>query len=415
MYKTAWMWLRLIDLILMVQPLLAVPIFCSVLLGKPPLWLSCLIAVTPLALRLWRDGHLFRRTPFDLPILLFVLGLLVGLVVSPNQAVSLEALFTFLACILIYYGIVSNSYAKNSYWLSVAGILCLLALGLSIWFFSQGQGRLLFFNEWAFKLAEPLPKLPGPVLHLHGVAAVLVLVIPPLLAIAVFKSRPWLRLIGLILGSGFLTMLVLLASGSGWISVTLGVILIILCWRWWMAGVVLPAVGFITWLVVVNYDKVFWLPQVFSWGSFLGRVDLWRNTVNLLIDKPFTGLGLGTWLEVYYNDYAGTTTGLYNSYLQLLSDTGFLGLVALIWAAVIWLRLSQRILFSSRQSHWYGIGIGIIGSIVAGTAFAFVETTIAGTIVGSATSYHYIGVPLLWIWAALFIVAYNHLLADINL
>ncbi|MCL0036157.1 hypothetical protein M1N47_01850 [Dehalococcoidia bacterium] len=149
-----------------------------------------MIAVTPLALRLWRDGHLFRRTPFDLPILLFVLGLLVGLVVSPNRAVSLEALFTFLACILIYYGIVSNSYAKNSYWLSVAGILCLLALGLSIWFFSQGQGRLLFFNEWAFKLAEPLPKIPGPVLHFHGVAAVLVLVIPPLLAIAVFKSHP---------------------------------------------------------------------------------------------------------------------------------------------------------------------------------------------------------------------------------
>ncbi|MCL0064548.1 O-antigen ligase family protein [Dehalococcoidia bacterium] len=333
---------------------------------------------------------------------------------SPNQAVSLEALFTFLACLLIYYGIVSNSYAKNSYWLSVGGILCLLALGLSIWFFSQGQGRLLFFNEWAFKLAEPLPKIPGPVLHFHGVAAVLVLVIPPLLAIAVFKSRPWLRLIGLILGSGFLTMLGLLASGSGWISVTLGIILIILCWRLWMAGVVLPALGFITWLAVVNYDKVFWLPQVFSWGSFLGRVGIWRNTVNLLIDKPFTGLGLGTWLEVYYNDYAGTTTGLYNSYLQLLSDTGFLGLIALIWAAVIWLRLSWRILFSSRQSYWYGIGIGIIGSIIAGAAFAFVETTIAGTIGGPATSYHYIGVPLLWIWAALFIVAYNHLLADIN-
>jgi hypothetical protein len=150
-------WLRLTNLILEAQPLLAAPIFGSVLLGIPPLWLSSLIAVIPLALRWWRDGHPARRTLFDIPILVLALGLLVGLVVSPNRAISLEALFTFLACILIYYGIVSNSYARNIYWLAVAGIICFIALGLSIWFFSQGEGRLLFFNEWAFRLIEPLP------------------------------------------------------------------------------------------------------------------------------------------------------------------------------------------------------------------------------------------------------------------
>jgi O-antigen ligase len=241
----------------------------------------------------------------------------------------------------------------------------------------------------------------------------LALIIPTLFAITLFKSRLWLRLISLILGLGFLTMMVLLASGSGWISVSLGLIVVILCWRPRLATGVLTAAGFITWLAVVNYDKVSWLPQVFRWDHFLGRIDLWRNTINLLIEKPFTGLGLGAWLGVYYSDYAGTATGLvYNSYLQLFSDTGFLGWVALIWAAVVWGRLSWRILSSSRQSYWYGVGVGVIGSIIASAANAFVESTIAGAIIGSATSYHYVGIPLLWIWAALLIVAYNHLVPN---
>jgi uncharacterized membrane protein YhaH (DUF805 family) len=86
-------------------------------------------------------------------------------------------------------------------------------------------------------------------------------------------------------------------------------------------------------------------------------------------------------------------------------------LVALIWGAAVWLRLSWRILSSSRQSYWYGVGVGTIGSIIAVAANAFVETTIAGAFIELATNYHYVGIPLIWIWAALFIVAYNHLVS----
>ena len=397
MHKIVWMWLALRDLILAVQPLLAVPIFSSILFGNPPLWLSCLIAVAPLVLRFQRDGYFIRRTPFDIPILLFVLGLLLGLLVSPNFPVSLGAFYTFLACILIYYGLVSNTYAKNSYWLSVAGILCLIGLGLSIWFFSEGAGRLLSFNAWAFKLAEPLPKLSFPVLNLHGVAIVLAPIIPTLFAIALFKNHPWVRSIGLVLTLVFLTIMTLLASGSGWISVTLGLILVIVCWRFWMGGLVLSTVNFIIWQAVANYDKIYWLPRVFSWDSFSIRTELWTDVINLIVDTPFTGLGLGAW------------HGVYNSFLQLISDAGILGLIALIWAAPVGLRLCWCILTSSRQSHWYGVGVGIIGGLIASVAFGAVETIIAGVIVKSPTSYHYIGIPLLWIWAALFIVAYNHL------
>lgn len=404
-------WPRLSNIILAAQPLLATPIFFSVLLGIPPLWLSWLLALTPLALRFWRHGHLVRRTPFDIPILLFALGLLVGLVVSPNPAVSLGAFNTFLACILIYYGLVSNSYAKNSYWLSAAVIFCLIALGLSIWFFSEGAMRLLPFTEWFFKITESLPKVGGPTLHLHSLAAVLAVITPALLALALFKNGPRLRLTGLMVGLGFLAIMVLTASGSGWIAVALGLILVILCWRPLMARLVLPALGIITWLAVLNYDKVAWLSQVFSVDTFLSRIDHWRNTIGLLKDHPFGGLGLGGWFEVYNDAHNSAVVNVHNSYLQLYADTGFLGLVAMIWAMIIFLVISWRILTSSKQSIWYGVGVGIIGGIIAGAAQAVVEVTNTGTIVESSTSYLYLGIPLLWTWAALLIVSYNRLQA----
>lgn len=408
------MWLRLRDSLLAVQPLLAAPIFFSVLLGVPPLWLSWLVAVTPLALRFWRDGRPFRGTPFDIPILLFSLGLLVGLLVSPNPGVSLGAFHTFLAGILIYYGIVSNSDNRNGYWLWVAGLVCLVVLGLSIWFFSEGEGRPLFFNEWVFSLAEPLPKITGPILNLHSLAAVLAVVVPVFLAMALFKNYRRLRLTALALGLGFLLVLLLVASGSGWMAVALGLTLVLLCWRFWTAAIILPAAGIATWLVAVYYDRASWLAQVFSTDSLLGRMDYWGKTIDLLKDHPVTGLGLGAWPEVYSSHYGTSLVNVHNSYLQLYCDTGFLGLVALIWAGVVFLRLSWPILSSSKQGVWYGVAVGIIGGIAAGAAQAIVEVTFSGTMV-TATGYYYIGIPLLWIMAALFIVAYNRLSrGDIN-
>jgi len=402
-------WIRLRDTLLRAQPLLAAPIFFSILLGQPPLWLSWLVALTPVILRLQRDKRFIKSTPFDIPILIFVLGLLLGMLASANQPVSFGALHTLLACVLLYYGITNNSDAKNYYWFSLGGVVLVVILGLSFWFFSQGQARVLPFNAWAFKLADALPEIGGPTLNLHSLAALLAVVTPALLALAIFRGDLRLRLTGLVLGLLCTAILVLAASGSGWIAAALGLMLVIVFFKPWMAGAVVPLVGILTWLAVVNYDHIPWLIQVFSTTSFLDRVEYWGNTIDLLKASPITGLGLGSYFEIYNSSYVTANSPLvvnaHNSYLQLYSDTGFLGLVALIWSAVVMARSSRRILLSSKQSCWYGVGVGIIGGIVAGATQAVVEVTTTGTIVNSPTSYLYIGIPLVWVWAALFSVA----------
>jgi len=401
-------WQTLVKTILKFQPLFAVPVYFSVLVNTPPLWLSLIIAIVPLGLRFWLTRHFIQRTPFDMPILFFILGTLVGLAVAPNKEVALGALSSTLASILIYYGIVSNSGAENKYWLWMAGTICVITLLMSIWFFSQGNGRQFFFNQWAFKLFEGLPKTSLS-LQMHSLGTLLSVILPPLFAIALFRNNTQLRLGALVLGVIFLVVLFLSASGGGWIAVTLGLAFVLICWRLWMVGVVVPTVGLITSAVVVFYDKVQWLAQSFSVNSASGRVEIWVRTIPLFTDYHFiTGIGLGAWFDLYSRLYGATPGHMHNSYLQLYTDTGILGILALITAAAVFVRLTVNILQASKQNPWYGVGVGLIGSIIAGAVFACYDVTTTGTVV-TATSYIYLSVPLLWIWSALFVVAHKHI------
>jgi len=397
------------DAIFAFQPLFAAPIYFSVLVNTPPLWLSLIIAVIPLGLRFWLTERFIQRTPFDLPIVLFVLGMLVGLAVAPNKEVALGALCSTLASILIYYGIVSNSEAESKYWLWMAGAICVITLLMSIWFFSQGSGRQFIFNQWAFELFKGLPGNSGPPLNWNSIGALLAVVIPPLFGVALFKNNQPLRIAGLILGLMFLGILFLTISGGGWIAVTCGLAFVLIRWRLWMIGVIVPAVGLITSAVVIFYDKALWLTQAFSIGSLRGRVVLWSNTIRLINGcSVITGLGFGNWVDIYNSHYNTEATHIHNSYLQLYTDTGILGCLAFIIGVLVFARLSISILSSSQHDSWYGVGVGLIGSIIAGAVFACYDVTITGTVV-TATSYIYLSIPLLWVLAALLVVSNKRL------
>ena len=171
--------------ILALYPLFPVPVYFSVLTGRPPLWLSLIIAIIPIGCTLLvTPTVLITRTPFDIPILIFLCGTVIGFIVSPDKNVATGALSSTMASILVYYGITTNSGASRKYWLWTGGIICLITLLLSLWFLSQSSHRVLFFNQWAFNLFSGLPKTSGPVLQLNTIGALLAVVIPPLFVFA---------------------------------------------------------------------------------------------------------------------------------------------------------------------------------------------------------------------------------------
>ena len=318
---------------------------------------------------------------------------------------AIGALSSTMASILVYYGITTNSSASRKYWLWLAGIFCSITLLLSLWFLSQSEHRVLFFNQWAFNLFSGLPKTIGPVLQWNTIGALLAVVIPPLFAFAFFKDRTSFRIMALVLCLFFTGVLFLSDSGAGWLAFIISLAFILVCWRRRLIWVLVPAGGLLSSAAVLFYDKTEWLRTTFYNASLMGRIELWQNTLILLKGKAaVTGLGLGAWFKVYSSHYGSSVPIIvHDSYLQLYCDAGLLGFIAMVLAAIIFVRLTINLLKSSPRNSENWIGIGLIGSIIAGAVFAIFDVTTSITYV-TDTGYIYLVLPLLWIGAALFTV-----------
>lgn len=392
---------KFISLLEVMQPVFAAPVFLSVVAGFPPMPVAWLIALAPWLLYAGLTRRFIRKTPFDVPIIVFCSGLLIGFMVSPNRAISSEALLTTFASILIYYGLVNNGGRGRSYWLTMASVCGIIILGLVIWFFSQGDPRLLYFNEWLFKEAAGLPKTSGPVLQFNSIGIFLGVVMPLFLSVALFSKGPtrWITLTaGLLLSAS----LFLAASGGGWGAGVCGVIFVLAVWRLRTLWVTIPVVGIVIAVTAANYNKFSWPSQIFATDSLMARVDIWLKTIDLMKESWFTGLGLGTWSEVFKG-----WIHAHSSYLQLWADTGIVGVLAGIVALVLFLRISWRIVKATRQSNWYGTGVGLIGGMLAGAAASIFDVITYGAF--RSPDYHYLSIPLLWIMAALLVISYRRL------
>ncbi len=180
--------------ILAFQPVFAMPVFVSVLAGTPPLWVAGIIALIPLVVRFWLTRRFLPRTPFDVPILLLAVGLVVGLAVAADKDVAISALATTLASALIYCGMVENGHLADRYWVIAGGIVCAIALVLVLLFFSEAPPRVVPYNAWVFPLFQGLPKTGWPVLGFNSIGVLLSVLLPPLAAIALFQGRAALRI-----------------------------------------------------------------------------------------------------------------------------------------------------------------------------------------------------------------------------
>lgn len=102
--------------------------------------------------------------------------------------------------------------------------------------------------------------------------------------------------------------------------------------------------------------------------AVLERLAFWQAAVDMAQERPWLGIGFGNY-ALAYPDYAliNWTTPLghaHNYYLNLLAETGALGLLAylVVWLYILWdnLRLLRRLPWP-----WRGVALGLLGAWVA--------------------------------------------------
>lgn len=110
--------------------------------------------------------------------------------------------------------------------------------------------------------------------------------------------------------------------------------------------------------------------------AVLERLAFWQAAVNMAEAHPLLGVGFGNY-GVAYADYAlinwpQQLGHAHNYYLNLLAETGVVGLLAyvLVWMGILWHNLS---LLSRASRPWRGLLIGLLAAWVALTTHHLVD------------------------------------------
>jgi len=355
--------IKLADALLLIEPLWTILatllVFLSYLLNIGPAfpWIGLGCACLPFALRLIRKRNVRLRTPFDIPMALLVIGALIGLCTSPDRTISLGAFQCILAISLFYYSWVSHeSQPVLMKWLiALVPVVFLIVL-------------LLFLLDLRHPNSQSNFVIGGYGTH-HGLAMYLMIVAAVLLGIAVFSRRTRIRVFTAVFFLFFFTV-----------------------------------------VLIMTWDS---LGSLFDWKSISGRAPIWEKTADLLSDSPFTGLGLGCWALAYWGtpvlgtEMVNEITHAHNAYLELYANTGILGVLALLIALGIGMKLSLEIIRSPRSHPWYGFGVGVILACVATLLVGIMESAPVGVPLVAATTYHYIISPIAWILCGLLVIAHR--------
>lgn len=104
--------------------------------------------------------------------------------------------------------------------------------------------------------------------------------------------------------------------------------------------------------------------------SLFSRVIGWQWTVAIAGDHPLLGTGLGTFADAWTRYYPPGTTGVWreahNDYLQLLAETGAVGLVlfAIGFGIFLWRYILPGVLSRRRMDSYafHGVAVGILAA-----------------------------------------------------
>ena len=301
---------------------------------RPLLWVSLGMMVFLWLARWLSHGYLTRRTPLDVPILLFFLSALAGLWPSYDLALSLPLFLMIVGGVALYYLFVNNCITEHSRRILSAGSL-FLGLTVSVYFIIQHEhpvmGRI-FPDAWAFRL------------HPNSVATFLEGMMPLALVMAIGERRLWLRVLYGFCAATFALALLMTASQGAWVALALcGIIW--LCTRFRRIGMVFAAVVPISvvvpgaYLVFNNDASLNSIPIV---GTTLvplfarpDRLEVYRNSFCLIQDFPLTGIGLSDVFAMVYSRYAllirsPFLTYSHNLFLEIWLDQGFLGILSFL-------------------------------------------------------------------------------------
>jgi O-antigen ligase len=291
-----------------------------------------------------------------------------------------------------------------------------IALGFIPWVFAQGQippSKLLTYNQWAVDLARQLFPRIGPYSpHMNALAGGLNALIPIWLGISLFTGRWLLRIVALVGASLLIVTVAMSGSRAGMVGLSVGVLVVAILRSRWFFLCVPAGIAVICALHAFGFIESGEMLGVTSGQTFIGRTEVWGTTAEMLMDVPFTGVGLASYPLVYPLYMPPSLppvviTNPHNAILMMLSDAGLLGLTAMIWTGWIVLVIGWRTFKLGRRGAIAGMAAGLTASLAGQAAYGLFESTVSTIFTDTAGAYHYMASPILALLLGMYIIAYH--------
>lgn len=359
------------------------------------------VAFLPWALRLAFERCLSRRTPFEVPMLLFVLTAAVGVWAAYDRSTAWARFWPIIGGVVLFYALANAASARRLRLWLLAG----LGAGLAVCFLASHDwgadpAKIGALTKWGLAVQSLLPVLPGTGWNSNEVGGLLAMLLPfaglafveayrdMRLCLAETGQRRPVHWLAVALALALLAIvafgLLLTTSRGAWLGLASALLLA----GWWaVAGWLTrthpqrrtpvflgpPVVLVIAILVTI----IFWPEQLLTAPSalpgpatWLPRLEFQRNSLTLVRDYPIIGAGLGTFPMIYSTYvlliHVGFILHSHSLYLNVAVSQGLPGLLALVWmwGLFAWI-VSKNRLRSQVGVLTPGLGAAALALIVA--------------------------------------------------
>ncbi|SCM80762.1 Lipid A core-O-antigen ligase [uncultured Sporomusa sp.] len=348
---------------------------------------------------------LFKRTPFDELILLFVILSAASIAASPDRNFSFYNYYHLMGRYIVsYYLVVNNLHSLRQLQRLVWSVLISAVLVAFYGFYQYIQGVDISTFHWVD--GEQFPDLKIRVFSTlqnpNLLAGFLVVVMSLAVGLGLHTESMPGKLLLFALAAVFGACLVLTYSRGAWLSV---LAVAAICAHLYNRKVlwlflIIPLIAFFGHDAVM--ERLLSVLNPTDTSSTL-RIALWESTLAMIMDKPLLGIGWGAYWQVYpeydffLNNPDARIVHAHNMYLHIAAEIGIPGLLAFL--AIIFGHAKKAVDILSKTNN----------RMIAGIIFG-VMAAVLGLVLNGFTDYIMFNVQLsmlFWLLNAIIIVVWE--------
>lgn len=339
--------------------IVAILIFAPIARGAVKVWSITPILMAGLAVMtvwLWKmnnsAGYILKKTPLDLPLVMFIMLAASSFAFSIYKHDSLYVLLQLAGCAGIFY-VVINEFDEG---MEQKVALVIAGTGAALSF----CGLLQYFGLLGSSWWADAKLLSATYVNHNHFSGYLELAIPVTIGILIASNDSGVRRAKLLLLPGLVIMFaafILAQSRGAWASLAISFLIVgpvFLRKRNMNAKNILVIILIILALASLFYfgrdiisNRVDTAP-IFEGEemSLVTRVKIWQGSLDIIRHYPLTGVGIGNfvWAFPIFRP-AGLnvqTSFAHNDYLQIASETGILSLLVFAWLLIILVKTSVK-------------------------------------------------------------------------